>query len=135
VVEIRGSRRVARLYGGWPTFSGAEVTSFCLRKLDIRLDLTLHYWRGAETLVRYDCPRPFHPDDNHRLIRLSFAEVELVRFEGFGHENVVDELQIIPMRVILNPEVRSGFRLEFTATDAWVRRILECDQYGAPIRR
>jgi hypothetical protein len=131
--EVRGFRHVAKLYDGWPTFVGGQVIALRMHQGNVRLDITLHYWRGAENLPRYDCPRPFDPADNHRLIRLSFREVENLELVGFNHENVVSQLLIdpgSPMRVVMNPDLRSSFRLQFTAHDAWVSRITPCNQYG-----
>jgi hypothetical protein len=128
---------VTRLYGCWPTFAGGQVKSVLLRAFDTRLDLTVHYWRGAESLGRYDGPRPFDTEDRHRLIRLSFCAAENIQVIGFDHENVVDELRIVPgvpMEVVVNPERTHGLRIEFTTLEAWVSRIVQCDQYGRVVR-
>jgi hypothetical protein len=137
VREGRRYRRVTRLYGDWPTFAGGQVKSVRLRSLGTHLDLTIHYWRGAESLERYDGPRPYNPEDRHRLIRLSFCDAENIQVVGFDHESVVDEVRIdpgVPMRVTVNPGRSHGLRIEFTALEAWVSRIVQCDQYGRVVR-
>ena len=128
---------MVRLYGCWPTFAGGQIKSVRLRALGTRIDLTVHYWKGAESLGRYDGPRPYDPEDRHRLIRLSFCDAENIEVVRFDHECVVDELRIdpgVPMRVTVNPGHSQGLRIEFTALEAWVSDIVECDERGRVIR-
>jgi hypothetical protein len=81
-----------RFAGKWPSFHDAEVYGLRLdsgQRSDgvVRLELDLHVFDVDGTL----------PDGRlnvttHTLVTLEFEEVEMVELDGFGPQNVLDDL-------------------------------------------
>jgi len=98
--HIKGSHKLADIFGYWPSFHDAEV-------------LDLHFWRGDvdPSQKRYIFPvltvkicvweLTNKTDDrgciilrNHTLTTLQFHDVEEFHLDGFNHQNALLELSI-----------------------------------------
>lgn len=85
---IKGSEKLTRIYGGWPSFHDAEVVD-------------LYYWRGQVKPGDWDDSNVFpvltikihifieSPTSQHTLATLRFEDVDDFKMEGFNHQNAI----------------------------------------------
>lgn len=90
---IKGSEKLTRIYGGWPSFHDAEVVE-------------LQYWRGDVKPGDWDDRNIFpvltakihiwieSPTSQHTLATLRFEDVNDFKMEGFNHLNQIFGLSI-----------------------------------------
>ena len=91
--SIKGSEKLTRIYGGWPSFHDAEV-------------IELQYWRGDIKPGDWDDRNVFpvltvkihifieSPSSQHTLATLRFEDVDDFKMEGFNHQNAILGLSI-----------------------------------------
>jgi hypothetical protein len=91
-VEIINAEALTERFGEWPSFHDAEVYGLRLDSGQrsggvVRLELDVHVF-SAEGLL----PTGHVNWVNHTLVTLEFEDVEALEIDGFGPQNVVDDL-------------------------------------------
>lgn len=97
---IRGSDKLTRIFGFWPTFHDAEVFDLHLWRGVIDSDkgiynfpvltLTVHLWQ----LTKEVSPEGYLVLKSHTLCTLRFSDLGDFEMEGFNHQNAIMELSI-----------------------------------------
>jgi immunity protein 50 of polymorphic toxin system len=105
-VDVINAEALVDRFGEWPSFHDAEVLGLRLdsgQRTDgiVRLQLDVHVFaieRGAA--------RDRLSFVNHTLATLEFDEVEAVEFEGFGPQNVLDDLLLEDVHLAAGRQIR-----------------------------
>lgn len=91
-MEVINREALVRRFGGWPSFHDAEIYDVRLdsgQKLDgiPRLQLDVHVFaiegRPSDGRVGFV---------GHTLVTIEFVDIEAVELDGFGPQNVLDDL-------------------------------------------
>jgi hypothetical protein len=105
-MDVINAEAVVDRFGQWPSFHDAEVLSLRLdsgQRTDgiARLQLDVHVFavetppsRGRLRFVK------------HTVVTLEFEEVEAVKLDGFGLQNVLDELLLEDVDLAAGRQVR-----------------------------
>lgn len=105
-VEVTNAQALVELFGGWPSFHDAEVYNVSLdsgQRLDgcARLRLDVHV---------FETERPPSGDAvrflNHSLVTLEFDEIEAVELDGFGPQNVLDDLVLEEVNLAAGKQIQ-----------------------------
>lgn len=105
-MKITNGEALVERFGAWPSFHDAEVYGLSLdsgQRLDgrTRLRLDVHVFAVDGRLS----DRKFN-FENHTLVTLEFEEVEDVKLEGFGPQNVLDDLLLETVGLASGRQVR-----------------------------
>jgi hypothetical protein len=108
IVDVINRQTLADRFGDWPCFHDAEVYALRLdsgQRSDgiVRLELDVHVFDVDGTLS--DGRLNFV---KHTLVTLEFEEVEALELEGFGPQNVLDDL------VIEDVHLSAGWQVQVT---------------------
>jgi len=111
VEHVAGAEKLLAVLGRWPSFHDAEVLWL---RLDRRSDGPASRGPTLEALVHAFEMTPEVGADgryvlrHHVLVHLRFLDVVDVRLDGFGHQNVLDELTLTELRDGEKERVRWG---------------------------
>ncbi|MBK7393532.1 MAG: hypothetical protein IPI64_09580 [Chloracidobacterium sp.] len=95
--KIEGIELLTDIFGRFPSFHDAEVVSLKMDRGDHEslpsLELAIHVFEMTSEVVdkRYVLK-------NHTLVTFVFQEIVDVEFEGFNHQNVLQDLSIQDIR-------------------------------------
>jgi hypothetical protein len=91
-MDVINSEALTERFGGWPSFHDAEIYGVRLDSGErsdglVRLELDVHLFAADGQF----------PDGrvqwvNHTLATLEFEEIEALQIDGFGPQNVLDDL-------------------------------------------
>jgi hypothetical protein len=109
-MEIINRDALTDRFGDWPSFHDAEVYGVRLdsgQRTDgkVRLELQVHMFA-----VQGELPDGRFNFVKHTLVSLEFEEVESLELDGFGPQNVLDDLVLEEVEV----DLVSGRRLQVT---------------------
>jgi len=144
---IRGSEKLTRIFGYWPSFHDAEI-------------IDLHFWRGVvePDQGRYDFPvltlkihvweltndvnsNGFLVLKHHTITTLRFFDVDDFRMEGFNHQNAILGLSVTHEQRAEGPSPYFAVHMDpafcmgasFSCLRVEVVDALPCNEVGKPI--
>ncbi|MCW2984726.1 MAG: hypothetical protein JWR63_2296 [Conexibacter sp.] len=105
-MEVINRAALVDRFGDWPSFHDAEVYALRLdsgQRTDgiARLELDVHVFGVYGTL-----PDGHFDFVNHTVVTLGFEEVEAIELEGFGPQNVLDELVLEEVRLAAGRQIQ-----------------------------
>lgn len=98
--SIPGTEEVVRWFGGWPSFSDAEVLEVNLRR-EGRSSLLIHVWRMTDEVNAVGV----YVLDRHAVVTVWLEGITDLELADFSVQNVIGSLDISP--------IGSGFRVAF----------------------
>jgi hypothetical protein len=104
-MDIINADTLTERFGEWPSFHDAEVYGLRLdsgQRSDgvVRLELDIHVFAADGRL-----PTGHVSWVNHTLVTLEFEEVEALEIEGFGPQNVLDDLLLDDVHVAAGRQI------------------------------
>ena len=105
-MEVINGDALTERFGGWPSFHDAEVYALRLDSGQlgdgiVRLQLDVHVFA-----VNGRLPNGRLNFVNHTLVTLAFDEVEALEMDGFGPQNVLDDLVLDEVHLAAGPQVQ-----------------------------
>jgi hypothetical protein len=105
-MDVINAEALIERFGEWPSFHDAEIYGLRLdsgqrKNCDVRLELDIHLFASDGLL----------PDGrvkwvNHTLATLEFEEVENLELNGFGPQNVLDDLRFDEVNLAAGRQVQ-----------------------------
>lgn len=143
---VKGSEKLTRIFGYWPSFHDAEIIEMHFWRGDVEpeqeryefpvLALKLHLWE----LTNEADSKGFLVRRHQTLATLRFFDVDAFEMEGFNHQNAILSLSIDRRErpegpspffsVVLQPAF--GMGAEFTCLRIEVVDAIPCDETGRP---
>lgn len=104
--EVENAEALVRLFGRWPSFHDSEVIRIVLDREDPAgpsLRAQIHVFEMTDQIDK----RGHYVLKNHTLVTLRFEDILLKSLKSFNNQNVLWDLEIIPV----DPEANQGRRL------------------------
>jgi hypothetical protein len=92
-MPIQNSSDIEKIFGRWPSFHDAEVLQVTLDRLGANgpiMEAVIHVYEATNELDA----QGYYTTKSHVDVTLTFTRLELVRLEGFNHQNVLMSLEI-----------------------------------------
>lgn len=90
---VEGPEKVERIFGCWPDFHDAEVLSIVLDRTPAAGGPTVRIAVHAFEMTREVDASGHYVLRNHVVVTFLLRDAEVVRLEGFNHQNVLDGLR------------------------------------------
>jgi hypothetical protein len=90
---MQHSSDLESIFGRWPSFHDAEVIRVTLDRSGAdgpKMEVVIHVFEATKEVDS----RGYFVSKNHIDVTLTFTKVDLVRLDGFNHQNVISCLSI-----------------------------------------
>ncbi|RQS04887.1 hypothetical protein DIE07_27915 [Burkholderia sp. Bp9002] len=114
---------ITSMYGEFPSLGGSELTDIHIKRDEPRVLVKL-VTKEKPT----NCPKRWPKDYDEVFIEFSFIGVGHLSFDQWGHENIIDELELkdVDERVAVRFSCKNQAVLKFSCD--WIR--IESIAYG-----
>ena len=91
IQSIPGATEFIEWFGGWPSFHDAEVLRICLDRANIST-VEIHVFKMTSEVDN----EGHYVLTNHAKLRFLLDDISGCNLTEFSHQNVIDDLQILP---------------------------------------